>query len=67
MILLIDVELLIGELMVHNIITNSLLEILVQLIVLTDLICVLNVVLELLLVLADRCESMTYLTDDVSG
>lgn len=67
MIFLIDIELLIGELMVHNIITNSLLEILVQLIVLTDLVCVLNVVLELLLVLADRCESMAYLTDDVSG
>ena len=67
MILLIDIELLIGKLMVHNVVTNSLLEILVQLIVFTNFIGVLNVVLELLLVLADRCESMAYFTDDVSG
>lgn len=66
MILLIDVELLIGKLMIHYIITNPLFEVIIQLIVLAYLIRILNVVLKLLLVLADSREGMANFTDNIA-
>jgi hypothetical protein len=48
MIFLVDVELLIGELMIDDIVTDTLLQILVQLVVLTNRIRILNILLEIL-------------------
>lgn len=66
LIFLIDIKFLIGKLMIHDIITNPLLEILIQLIILTNLICILNIVLELLLILTNSCEGMTNFTDNIT-
>jgi hypothetical protein len=63
---LVDVELLVGQLVVNDVVAHPLLQVVAQLVVLADLICILDVVLELLLHLPHRCQRVPYLTHDVA-
>ena len=66
MIFLIDVEFFVGELVVDDVVADPMLEVLVELVILAYLIGVLDVLLELLLVLADGREDVPYFVDDVA-
>lgn len=67
MVLLIDVEFLVGELMIDDIVTDALLQILVQLVVLANRICVLNVLLEVLSRLPHQRQSVPDFAHDITN
>jgi hypothetical protein len=63
---LVDFEPLVGQLVFNDVSAHPLLKVIVQLVVLADLICILDVVLELLLHLPHRYQLVPYLTHDVA-
>jgi hypothetical protein len=64
-VLLFDVELLIGQSIVHDVVSDPVLEFLTQLVVAADRVCVLDVLLKVVTGLPHGCKDVANLTDDV--